>query len=657
MSLTYRSPVHANLKESYAELVTGNSPLQYGNYNDLCGVLHKYCKTRDTILIADRAWTKKRESFLIEDLYDAGYQYVVGVETTENNICNIREKNKDKRPEIKFVEGKLQELKVSFEQESFNVVIDRGALDALHENVSTGKRTDIDVTEYLKAVQRLLKVGGRFLCFTFATVEILNYLLDYFSSGWFFRVHLLTTQLSVCLPMFGFVLTKTRFSGTSTHSLQVIEVCLNGTENIQRLRSLSDVKTTLQEIQQYFVMKKSLERCCAGLHHKVDLHITSASPKQRSEPCYSMTVVDIKQSLAKNGKFAIFIVPQGRETEWMFFSPEGQTELANSAGFERVIITMLGRGHRFVDMDSIKKELSSKVMELAPKSLSSNAQFFEMKMAPLTLEFRNGNSELSGDFVVEDVDGDGGHQYRRLIFLSNRNVVQSEARLVADKTGPKKKKGKSSPQASDHCIDHGYLACQHHRVIITGLAWIEGILTPGEEKRSLIVGLGGGGLAMFLHQYFKQLSIEVVELDPSISDIANSWFQLKEDERMKVIIQDESSATYDVVIFDVDSKDTSVFILNLVCRNTDLRNQVVDDLRAVFPELYSIKIEEEVNEIVFALPHLRFQTALEDRKFQESPYTVFQTKVKDLQQIAKGQGNSWDSSLDLCELAQNLRIV
>lgn len=113
MSLIYRSPVHANLKESYAELVTENSPLQYGNYNDLCGVLHKYCKTRDTILIADRAWTKKRESFLIEDLYDAGYQYVVGVETTENNICNLREKNKDKRPEMKFVERELQELKVS----------------------------------------------------------------------------------------------------------------------------------------------------------------------------------------------------------------------------------------------------------------------------------------------------------------------------------------------------------------------------------------------------------------------------------------------------------------------------------------------------------------------------------------------------------------
>lgn len=110
-------------------------------------------------------------------------------------------------------------FQVSFEQESFSVVIDRGELDALHENVSTGKRTDIDVTEYLNAVQRLLKVGGRFLCFTFATVEILNYLLDYFSSGWFFRVHLLTTQLSVCLPMFGFVLTKTKFSGELIFSI------------------------------------------------------------------------------------------------------------------------------------------------------------------------------------------------------------------------------------------------------------------------------------------------------------------------------------------------------------------------------------------------------------------------------------------------------
>lgn len=39
-------------------------------------------------------------------------------------------------------------------------------------------------------------------------------------------------------------------------------------------------------------------------------------------------------------------------------------------------------------------------------------------------------SPLSGDYVIEDVQGDDKCYFRRLIFLSNRNVVQSEARLL-----------------------------------------------------------------------------------------------------------------------------------------------------------------------------------------------------------------------------------
>lgn len=41
-------------------------------------------------------------------------------------------------------------------------------------------------------------------------------------------------------------------------------------------------------------------------------------------------------------------------------------------------------------------------------------------------------SPLSGDYVIEDVQGDDKRYFRRLIFLSNRNVVQSEARLLKD---------------------------------------------------------------------------------------------------------------------------------------------------------------------------------------------------------------------------------
>ena len=51
------------------------------------------------------------------------------------------------------------------------------------------------------------------------------------------------------------------------------------------------------------------------------------------------------------------------------------------------------------------------------------------------------NSILSGDYVVEDVDGDSGEKFRRLIFLNNKNVIQSEARLVTGecKTKPLQK--------------------------------------------------------------------------------------------------------------------------------------------------------------------------------------------------------------------------
>jgi len=37
---------------------------------------------------------------------------------------------------------------------------------------------------------------------------------------------------------------------------------------------------------------------------------------------------------------------------------------------------------------------------------------------------------------------------------------------------------------------------------------------------------------------FLKLSIEVVELDPCIFEIAKTWFEFKEDERMKIIIED-----------------------------------------------------------------------------------------------------------------------
>ena len=53
------------------------------------------------------------------------------------------------------------------------------------------------------------------------------------------------------------------------------------------------------------------EKLCPGQHVMMDLYLASGNQKQRSEARYSMTAVDLQHSSAKNGTFAIFIVPQG----------------------------------------------------------------------------------------------------------------------------------------------------------------------------------------------------------------------------------------------------------------------------------------------------------------------------------------------------------
>ena len=81
------------------------------------------------------------------------------------------------------------------------------------------------------------------------------------------------------------------------------------------------------------------------------------------------------------------------------------------------------------------------------------------------------------------------------------------------------------------------------------------------------------------------------------------------------------------------------------------------DLHAVFPELYCIGIEGEVNEIVLALPQLRYQSATEDKKSIGTLKTLFQSSVVKLQKLAKSQSHSWDPTLDLCQLVDNVQIL
>ena len=121
MALLFRCAVNPDLEERHDQLFCElvESPSCYGGYKELCGFLQKYCKPSDRILTAGSALSDCNGESLIEDLYDAGYHSVVGVDNSEIYITNCTERNKEKRPEMHFVEGHVLNVRfISFQYQT-----------------------------------------------------------------------------------------------------------------------------------------------------------------------------------------------------------------------------------------------------------------------------------------------------------------------------------------------------------------------------------------------------------------------------------------------------------------------------------------------------------------------------------------------------------
>eukprot|EP00438_Fugacium_kawagutii_P036197 Skav232984 [mRNA] locus=scaffold1735:540974:549526:+ [translate_table: standard] len=94
-------------------------------------------------------------------MYDKGFEQITGLDISDVAVESMRVRNAEKRPKIQWVAGDAFDL--PFEDESFDVVIDKSTTDAvscdkdhIHENM----------TKMYGEVQRVLKKGGTFLVFS-----------------------------------------------------------------------------------------------------------------------------------------------------------------------------------------------------------------------------------------------------------------------------------------------------------------------------------------------------------------------------------------------------------------------------------------------------------------------------------------------------------
>lgn len=154
-------------------------------------------------------------------------------------------------------------------------------------------------------------------------------------------------------------------------------------------------------------------------------------------------------------------------------------------------------------------------------------------------------SDSTGEYVVEEVEEEDDGKpviLRRLIFLSNPNVIQSEARM---KNGNRPRIVSASDSTNLFIIfffklgkvDLNYLACQHHLVMVEELRQNLDLKNPG-LKSILVLGLGGGALCTYLNQAYPQFIVDGVEIDPTMLDLARKYFGFKPSENLRPHIAD-----------------------------------------------------------------------------------------------------------------------
>lgn len=433
-------------------------------------------------------------SSLSADLYDVGYKQMTNIDISEVVIAAMKKQHRLDRPDLLFTQ--MDATALTYADQSFSAAIDKGTLDALMPD--NEPQTHATVDKYFDEISRVLRIGGRYICVSLLQEHILRKVIDYFPSRDFMLriVRCWDAEEKTradnpdgfAMPVF--IIVATKFSKLP---MRILEVNLLMGDEIQRLSTAEDLFEAVDSVQKAALVCSNLNKSKAALDEEIRMDLMEPGKENEGKsPRYTIIVVD------QEGKrtFAAFIVPQGKECEWLFATKEGRKKLLASAGFGRLAIVLLHRDHEYVNLDAIKEELSAHVKQLAPNNLKKDELIPFLSLGGDVGErsvLHRGSSKFSGDYVVEDVTTESGEIFRRLIFLNNQFVIQSEA-LVKE---VKKKKNNKSRKV----IDLTYLACQHHLYMTFGT--VAATKSKKQGANALVVGLGGGGLCTFIQQVSK----------------------------------------------------------------------------------------------------------------------------------------------------------
>lgn len=121
----------------------------------------------------------------------------------------------------------------------------------------------------------------------------------------------------------------------------------------------------------------------------------------------------------------------------------------------------------------------------------------------------------------------------------------------------------------DRSFQSGMLHTDHFESPFLYAAYAHlGVIFAPQAKRVLAIGLGGGSIPKRFWRDYPEMVVDVAELDPMVVEVAKRFFQVREDPRLRIFVQDgrlflrRAQQKYDIIIIDAYFSESIPFHLS-----------------------------------------------------------------------------------------------
>lgn len=458
--------------ERFFQLQGKDSFEWYGEFHHIFVYLRDLPKDADILVIGCG------NSGFSARMYDAGYHNIVNLDFATLIIEEMRQKNLS-RSEMIWVEGDMTNMHI-FSDHRFDVILDKGALDALVSAATTEHKAK--GRAMFAEIDRVLKPHtGQYFCVSLCEDYVLSTLLEYYcsSNSCNNRVTVRRVETERASPFLALLLTITKIADGEGST--AIACHVDGLGNridpplLLMPMTLAGHLSLAQDLQ---ALRHRLSRIELGRFETIPLwisHHQDFAETCDNVPRFTLFVFDFSHTAARSA--AVLFIPSGRESDYQLTTADGLKDIAREAGARRLIAVAMNRPHVFGSVEETQVELSPLMLALAPADRRDDEQipYLAFEADSQWSEIARGSCTVNGDYVVEqrpdeddDFDslglsaaaplasaGDSRAVVRRLVFLRNQQLVQSEARLIrmrhppvagtgagGNSSGKKKKKSK-----------------------------------------------------------------------------------------------------------------------------------------------------------------------------------------------------------------------